>query len=240
MSKPRRARFVALADLLVSHHPTVDPSVIIEGRVIVDGRVISNPAARVRLDSSIRVSPVRRLRGDVKLSFALDALDIAVVGRVAIDVGASAGGFTIALLDRGARKVYAVDAGIGQLFGRLRTDERVVNLEGHNLADLDPSIVRDEVELVTIDLSYLSVAAAVPQLEHLVLAEQADLVALVKPTFELRRATLAASEDDVADALRNAENAIDHAGWTIIGTSPAPPTGRHGAREVFIHARRGV
>ena len=122
MAAGRRARIVALTDLLVSLGFENCPSLIASGRVLVDGRVVSNPAARIRADSSVRVLAKRRLKGDVKLSHAINRMSVPVAGRVALDLGASAGGFTVALLERGARRVYAVDAGIGQLLGQLRAD----------------------------------------------------------------------------------------------------------------------
>jgi len=162
VSKPRRARFVALADLLARHRPDVDPSAIAAGRVLVDGRFLTNPAARVRIDATLRVEVPRRLRGDVKLSHALREFAVPVAGRIAVDIGASAGGFTTALLESGARRVYAVDVGVGQLVGRLRADRRVVNLEGHNLGVLDTTVVPDVLQTIVMDVSYLSVADAVP------------------------------------------------------------------------------
>jgi 23S rRNA (cytidine1920-2'-O)/16S rRNA (cytidine1409-2'-O)-methyltransferase len=147
VSKRRRARFVALADLLARHRPDIDVSAIAEGRVRVDGSILTNPLARVRADASLRVRPPTRLRGDVKLSYAIDAFGVVINDRVAVDVGASAGGFTVAVLARGVRRVYAVDVGVGQLLGRLRLDPRLVNLEGHNLAALTPSLIPDVVEV---------------------------------------------------------------------------------------------
>jgi len=239
VSKPRRARFVALADLLARRRPDVDPSAIAAGRVLVDGRFLTNPAARVRVDASLRVEPTRRLRGDVKLSRALRELAVPVAGRVAVDIGANAGGFTTALLDRGASRVYAVDTGVGQLLGQLRIDPRVVNLEGHNLGILDAKIVADVVEVITLDLSYLSVADAVPQLERFRIHTEADLVALVKPTFELHRPTLAATINDIDDAIRRATSAItERAAWTVQASCWAPRTGQRGGREAFVHAKR--
>ena len=238
MSNRHRARFVALAQLLALRQGDVDPGAITDGRVLVDGRVIMNPAARVRVDAAVRVLRPGRLRGDIKLSHALDSLAVPIAGRVAVDVGASAGGFTTALLARGARRVYAIDAGVGQLLGSLRIDPRVVDLEGHNLGSLTPSTVADIVEVLTIDVSYVSLADAVPQLAALTVHPRADLVALVKPTFELHRSTLAASSADVAEAVERASAGISRAGWSVVATCVAPSTGRHGAREVFLHATR--
>ena len=111
-----------------------------------------------------------------------------VAGRTALDLGAAAGGFTTALLDAGAARVYAVDVGFGQLLGSLRQDERVINLERTNLAD---ARIDDVVGIITMDLSYLSIAAAVPQVK-VDLAPGTDLVALVKPVFELQLSGLPA------------------------------------------------
>jgi 23S rRNA (cytidine1920-2'-O)/16S rRNA (cytidine1409-2'-O)-methyltransferase len=240
LPRRRRAPFVALTVLLARRHPGLDPVAIPAGRVLVDGRAITNPRARVRADASLRVLPVARLRGDVKLSHALDALAVPVSGRIAVDVGASAGGFTTALLDRGARRVYAVDAGSDLLVDRLRRDPRVIDLGGCNLGVLDRGLVPEAVDVVTVDLSYLSLAGALPQLEPLDLHGGSELVALVKPTFELRRGNLAAGEGDVGAAVAAASVAAARAGWRVVATCPAPATGRRGAREVFIRAVRAT
>lgn len=238
MSKPRRARFVALSALLHRHRPDVDPAAITDGRVHVDGRVVDNPAARVRADAAIRVVPRRRLRGEVKLSHALATFAVAVDGRVAADLGASAGGFTTALLDAGARRVYAIDVGVGQLVGRLRADPRVVVLEGHNVGALTSEDVPEPVAVVTMDVGYLPVADAVGQLGALTVTADAELVALVKPTFELRRGAPVLDDEDLAKAVALAITGVDAAGWRVVATTSALRTGRAGAQEVFVHARR--
>ena len=238
MSKRHRARFVALVDLLARFHPDVDLGVIVEGRVLVDGRLLTNPRAQVRADASLRVVPESKLRGAIKLQYALGEFALTVSGRVAVDIGANAGGFTAALLDAGATRVYAVDAGVGQLVDRLRRDERVIDLGGHNLGALDRTCVPERVDVVTMDLSYLALRDAVPQLASLDLAPDADLVALVKPTFELGRGTLAATAADVAAAIDAAAAGIAASGWTVMGTGAAPRTGRRGAHEAFVHATR--
>jgi 23S rRNA (cytidine1920-2'-O)/16S rRNA (cytidine1409-2'-O)-methyltransferase len=117
-------------------------------------------------------------------------------------------------------------------------DPRVVNLEGHNLGILSTSIVPEPVEVIAIDLSYLALADAVPQLDVLSIESHADLVALVKPTFELHRGELAWTAPQVHDAVDRAATAIGSSGWDVRGMCPAPTTGRKGAPEVFIHARR--
>ncbi|TML36950.1 MAG: TlyA family rRNA (cytidine-2'-O)-methyltransferase [Actinobacteria bacterium] len=239
MSKKHRARFVALASLVAARCPTLRvEQALVTGRVLVDGRVLTNPAARVRADASIKVLPERRLRGETKLTHALSTFDVQLIGRVAIDLGASAGGFTSALLAAGARRVYAIDAGVGQLVGRLRLDPRVVNLEGHNLGAITTTDVPHPVDVVTMDLSYLPIAMAAAQLDRFRFAEVADLISLVKPTFELHRGELACLREEVEEAVGTANTALRGQRWCILGTTPAPRTGRRGAPEVFLHARR--
>ena len=177
--------------------------------------------------------PVKELHGVEKLTFALDRFDVDVRGRVAFDCGASTGGFTRALLDAGAARVYAVDAGFGQLLGSLRQDERVVNLERTNLAD---ARVGEPVDVVTLDLSYLSLADALPQLA-VELAAGADLLALVKPMFELHLGRLPADQEaGLEQSLPLAAAAATATGWTVIATDRSPVLGRAGAVEGFVHA----
>jgi 23S rRNA (cytidine1920-2'-O)/16S rRNA (cytidine1409-2'-O)-methyltransferase len=130
--------------------------------VLVDGRPIDNPRSLVRKGARITLRVEASLRGEAKLRAALAAFGVSPAGRVALDLGAAAGGFTRVLLQAGASRVYAVDAGYGQLLGSLRQDQRVVVLERVNLGDLDTSCVPEAIELFTIDLSYLSLHEAVP------------------------------------------------------------------------------
>jgi 23S rRNA (cytidine1920-2'-O)/16S rRNA (cytidine1409-2'-O)-methyltransferase len=192
----------------------------------------------VAQDASIVLRTPQPLAGEAKLRAALAAFSPAIAGRIALDLGAAAGGFTRVLLDAGARRVYAVDAGFGQLLGSLRQDARVVNLERTNLGALDNALVPDAIELVTIDVSYISLARAVPQLAPIRFAPDAELIALVKPMFELALAE--APDDDVTidDALRQAAGGIAGAGWTVVNAIDSPVRGHHGAREMLLHALR--
>jgi 23S rRNA (cytidine1920-2'-O)/16S rRNA (cytidine1409-2'-O)-methyltransferase len=229
-----------LEDVLRRDFPDAgDPlEVIREGRALVDGRVVTNPRSMVRRGASVSVRRRDPLRGAVKLGAALDALGVDVSGAVALDAGAATGGFVTALLSRGARLVYAVDAGHGQLLGSLRQDARVVNLEATNLADLSERLVPEAVDVVTLDLSYLSLTAAVPYLSRIRLASGARLVALVKPMFELALAEPPPSSDEarLEEARRRAEEGIRAAGWTVIGSIRSPVVGAHGAVEFWVHA----
>jgi 23S rRNA (cytidine1920-2'-O)/16S rRNA (cytidine1409-2'-O)-methyltransferase len=178
------------------------------------------------------------LRGEAKLRAALFGFDVRVAGRVCLDLGAAAGGFTRVLLEAGATRVYAVDAGFGQLLGSLRQDPRVVNLEATNVATLDARLVPEPIEVVTIDVSYLALAAAVAQLDRITIAPDADLIGLVKPMFELRLASAPTDPMIVNAATERASAGIAEAGWEVVGALPSPVLGGRGAVEALVHARR--
>jgi 23S rRNA (cytidine1920-2'-O)/16S rRNA (cytidine1409-2'-O)-methyltransferase len=238
--RKRHGNLRALVDELARVHPELsDPHVrIVAGDVLVDGVVRTNPRSLVRAGASIALRRDEPLRGEVKLAAALSAFSVDVRGRIALDVGAAAGGFTRGLLDAGARRVYAVDAGHGQLLGSLRQDARVVNLEATNLGDLDRAKVPDDIDVVTIDVSYLSLRAAAPQLERVSIVPRADLIALVKPQFELGLARLPRCERELGEATRRARLAFAHAGWSVIEVIESPVRGARGAVEFLLHARR--
>jgi 23S rRNA (cytidine1920-2'-O)/16S rRNA (cytidine1409-2'-O)-methyltransferase len=240
MARRRRQPFTAIINALRARSPDGDDheQLLATHRVLVDGRLVSNPSTQVRRDASIRILPQRQLRGDVKLTTALDALHVNVAAAVAVDVGAAAGGFTTALLRAGARRVYAVDTGYGQLVGTLRADPRVINLERVNVAALTATMVPDVVDLVTVDLSYTSIADAITSFEQLRLAPNARLVALVKPTFELAAAEVVVDAGRVTAAITSAIDSVERAGWHTIATTLPQPTGRQGAIEAFLLAAR--
>ena len=230
-----KGKAVLLVDELARQRPDVDdPAAAIEGgHVLVDGRFVDNPRSRVRAGCSIVVRGEAPLRGSAKLAAALGGFGVEVAHRVALDAGAAAGGFTRVLLDRGARLVYAVDVGHGQLVGSLRQDPRVVNMEGTNLA---AAVVPEPVDVVTLDLSYLSLADAVAQLPCQ-LAPGADLVALVKPMFELHLDHAPTDRASLDRAVALASAGIEAAGWRVVAHMDSPVTGAKGAREGLVHAR---
>jgi len=234
----RRAPFVALLTLLQRRFPGLDdPAQLIkEGAVLVNGLPADNPRTRVRADAAIQIRRPRPLRGTIKLSHALTAFGVRAAGLVALDLGAAAGGFTQALLEAGAARVYAVDAGSGQLRGWLRADPRVINLERTNLARLGQRLIGEPVDLLTMDLSYLAVADAIGQVDRRILAPAAQLIALVKPTFELHSGQLADQPAQVTAAAMAATRALADHGWQVLGQEPSPAPGAKGAVEVFVHA----
>jgi 23S rRNA (cytidine1920-2'-O)/16S rRNA (cytidine1409-2'-O)-methyltransferase len=238
--RKRHVKLRALADELARVHPEITDRVerIVAGDVLVDGAVRTNPHSLIRFGASIVLRSEVRLRGEAKLEAALSAFPVDVQGRVVLDLGAAAGGFTRVLLHAGARRVYAVDAGHGQLLGSLRQDARVVNLESMNLGELDRTLVPDRIDVVTIDVSYLPLREAVPQLDRVAIAQRADAIALVKPQFELGFARLPTRRSDLDRAVRRAGDAFETGAWRVADVIPSPVRGARGAVEFLLHATR--
>ncbi len=156
------------------------------GLVRVDGQISDKPGARVPVDSQVVLKERPRFvgRGGEKLQAALDRFDLGVAGRVAADVGASTGGFTDCLLQHGARRVYAIDVGYGQLAWKLRNDPRVVVMERTNARHLES--LPEPVTIVTADVSFISLDLILPRIVAW-LSDSGDVVALIKPQFEAGR-----------------------------------------------------
>jgi 23S rRNA (cytidine1920-2'-O)/16S rRNA (cytidine1409-2'-O)-methyltransferase len=241
MTHKGRAPLRALIQRVHREYPTIDAAAAIaSGHVRVGGRTVTNPRSVVRDDAPVTVGPSEvALRGEAKLEAALDSFRVAVAGRIALDLGASSGGFTRVLRRAGAARVYAVDAGFGQLLGSLRQDPAVVNLERTNLGGLSPALVPDEISIVTVDLSYLGIASALRQLAGRVsIAPHADLLALVKPTYELRLSEPPCNPRVLRLACERAVEGATAAGWRVRGVVRSPVTGRNRAVEFLMHARR--
>jgi len=235
-----RRRLRRLLEEVAHAHPDIeDPDQTIRsGAVLVDGRVVANPASLVRAGATIVLRREPSLRGEAKLRSALERFAIDVQGRTALDAGAAAGGFTRALLEAGVRKVYAVDAGHGQLLGSLRQDGRVVNLEATNIGELTRDLVPDPIEVVTLDLSYLALSLAVPQLRRVDVTAGADAVAVVKPQFELGLAVTPTDAVSLGRAAAKARAAFASSGWRVRDVVESPMRGGRGAVEYLLHARR--
>ena len=211
---------------------------ILAGKVRVGDEVVRQVGAQVDPGAPVHVARAPRFasRGGDKLAFALAALHIEVGGLVALDAGASAGGFTDCLLQHGARLVYAVDAGFGQLVGRLRADRRVINYERTNLGDPQLAQLHPRPSLVTLDLSYLSLRIAVPIAARLV-GERGEIVALIKPLFETRdrlaQRTGELTEAQSAAAAEQLAADLRGSGFPVGGPIRSPIGGRRGTIEFF-------
>jgi 23S rRNA (cytidine1920-2'-O)/16S rRNA (cytidine1409-2'-O)-methyltransferase len=220
---------------------------ILRGCVTVDGSRAVKPSLAVTASAHLAVDDPALpyvSRAAFKLIAALDHFGYAAEGRVALDVGASTGGFTEVLLERNARRVYCVDVGHGQLSDRLATNPRVLNLEGTNARDLDARLIAEPVGAVTADVSFISLEVALPP--ALMLAgDDAWGVILVKPQFEVGRAHVGKG-GIVRDraAARGAAEAVarlieTEIGWVVDGMIASPIAGGDGNREFLIGARYG-
>jgi 23S rRNA (cytidine1920-2'-O)/16S rRNA (cytidine1409-2'-O)-methyltransferase len=220
-------------------------ALIMAGEVFSGERRLDKAGDSVAEDTPIEVRG--RLpyvsRGGLKLVAALDAFAIDPAGLVAIDVGASTGGFTDVLLQRGAARVHAVDVGYGQLDGKLRNDPRVVVRERTNARYLSSAEIPEAVDLVVCDASFISLRLVLPAALALT-KPRGTLVALIKPQFEAGRDQVGkggvvrdpAVHDRVCAEIRDW---LAGEGWTVLGIVPSPITGPAGNKEFLVAARRG-
>ena len=222
-------------------------ALIAEGRVAVSGRAASKPATGVDAATPVVVrtdpeQPTWVSRGAHKLLGALHAFAVPVAGRRALDAGASTGGFTEVLLRRGAREVVAVDVGYGELAWSLRTDERVRVHERTNVRTLTPEAIDGPVDLVVADLSFISLRVVLPALVACA-REDADLLPMVKPQFEVGRERLGAGgvvrdPEHRIGAVMDVAGAAAALGWGTAGVVASPLPGPAGNVEFFLWLRR--
>ncbi|MFH1038579.1 MAG: TlyA family RNA methyltransferase [PVC group bacterium] len=220
--------------------------VIRAGRVFVDGQRADKPGRRFPADAAIRVeSPPRYVgRGGDKLKGALDAFDLKVADRVVLDVGSSTGGFADCLLQEGARRVYCLDVGKGQLAWKLRQDPRVVVREGCNARYLTGNDLPETPDIITVDVSFISLQKVLPALANL-LAGDGLILALIKPQFEAGRAEIkrggvvrdSAAHQRVIEEIRHFSLSR---GLLVEGVSESVLTGPAGNKEFFILLRAGA
>lgn len=214
------------------------------GRVSINGIPAAKPATAVAVTANLTVAGAERSwvsRGAHKLLGALDAFGISVEARRCLDAGASTGGFTEVLLDRGAAQVIAVDVGYGQLAWSLRTDSRVTVVERTNVRDLSAASIGGPVELVVADLSFISLTTVLPALIACA-APNADIVPMVKPQFEVGREQVGAGGVVRDPALRAAAVLAvacraEELGWRTAGVAASPLPGPSGNVEYFLHLR---
>ena len=246
--KPRTIRLdVALVERGLAATRERARALILARQVKIDGQVVFKAGAMVGADTGVElVAPDHPYvgRGGVKLAHALDAFGIVVAGRRGLDIGASTGGFTDVLLQRGAAHVVALDVGHGQLDWRLRNDPRVLVREGVNARALAASDLPHAFDIVTIDVSFISLGHIFPPLES-VLAAGGDIVALVKPQFEAGRDEVGkrglVTDPAVHAAVLERVTAQAEASRLVrVAMTPSPITGATGNREFFLHLRVSV
>jgi len=221
-------------------------AIILAGEVFVEGHRVDKAGTLIAEGAEIAVKKADHpyvSRGGVKLAGALDAFAVDPAGRRCLDVGASTGGFTDCLLQRGAVRVVAVDVGYGQLSHKLRTDPRVVVLERTNARELEPAAIGGPAELTVVDASFIGLAKLLPAIARCTEAG-GDLVALVKPQFEVGRKDASRGRGVVRDerlragAVADAAEATAQAGFLLVAQCDSALAGPKGNREVFLHARR--
>jgi 23S rRNA (cytidine1920-2'-O)/16S rRNA (cytidine1409-2'-O)-methyltransferase len=219
-------------------------AMILAGRVEVDGRRVDKAGTAIAPDADIRVAGPPHpyvSRGGVKLAAALDAFALDPSGAVCLDVGASTGGFTDCLLQRGAARVYAIDVGAGQIDARLRGDARVILREKVNARFLSSLDVPEPVALAAMDLSFISARLVLPAVVPL-LSPGASLVVLVKPQFEagrgeVPRGGVVRSEETWRRVVEEVTRSAEGLGLRVLGAVPSPITGAAGNREFLLAFR---
>lgn len=222
-------------------------AMVLAGNVFVGGVRVDKAGTMVSEDALIDVKGAEHpyvSRGGVKLAGALDAFAVDVRGLACLDVGASTGGFTDCLLQRGAARVAAVDVGYGQLAHKLRVDPRVLVMERTNARDLQPDAIAGAADLTVVDASFIGLAKLADALARCT-RQGGQLLALIKPQFEVGREEASRGKGVVRDpdvrarAIADAAQAVRDKGFVILGETDCVIEGPKGNREAFVHARRG-
>lgn len=216
-------------------------ALVMEGRVYANGVKVEKPGDLLPVDAGIEISGGLKYvsRGGLKLEDALKQFNIQTTDRIAMDVGASTGGFTDCLLQHGAKKVYAVDVGYGQLDWKLRNDQRVVLLERTNIRYLEKSVIPDPIDLAVVDVSFISLLKVLPKVQEF-LNKKAEIVALIKPQFEVGKGYVgkggivrdSQKRLEVVESIKDAAQAM---GFCVKGTIKSPILGAKGNEEYLIH-----
>ncbi|MBR1779233.1 MAG: TlyA family RNA methyltransferase [Clostridia bacterium] len=220
-------------------------ALIMSGKVYVDNQKADKPGSLYGFDSAIEVRKNELefvSRGGTKLNKAILSFGIDLKGKVAMDIGASTGGFTDCMLQNGAKKVYAVDVGYGQLAWKLRNDARVVNLERTNVRYIDESLVCEELDFVSVDVSFISLKLVLPIAKKL-MKDSADAVCLIKPQFEAGRDKIGKNgvvrdKKTHKDVLETVINFTGNMGFEVLELDFSPIKGPKGNIEYLMHIKK--
>ena len=220
---------------------------IMSGLVFVNGQRVDKPGTAVDPEAKIELHGEALpfvSRGGFKLDKALKVFPVDPAGKICLDCGASTGGFTDVLLQHGAKKVYAVDVGYGQLAWKLRTDARVVNLERTNLRYITDEQIPERIDLAVMDVSFISIRLVIPAVKAL-LRPEADFICLIKPQFEAGREEVG-KKGVVRDSavhkrvIREILDFVPTAGLTVVGLDYSPIKGPEGNIEYLCHLKNGL
>jgi len=218
-------------------------ALIMAGQVLVEGRVVDKPGYRLKGGERVELRALPKFvsRAGEKLEKALRDFNLSPKGWTVLDVGASTGGFTDCLLQYGAKKVYAVDVGRGQLDSKLRSDSRVISYEKTDARSLTEEHLPEKVDLITCDVSFISATKVLPSVLPF-LKEEGYLLVLVKPQFELSpkkvKKGVVREREDRREAVLKVANFLRDRGFKILGVRKASPKGTKGNEEFFIWAGR--
>lgn len=240
MPKRRLDRLLVERNLVSSRERA--KALIMEGRVFVDGKVIVKAGTLIRDDALIKIKDFDIpyvSRGGLKLEAAFKHFNIDVKGKIAMDVGASTGGFTDCLLQHGVARVYCIDVGYGQLAWKLRSDERVYILERTNIRYLPKEKIPELVDIATIDVSFISLRKVIPRVLDF-LKDDGEIIALIKPQFEVGKGEvdkggIIKKEEKRLKAVEEVKKFIDSLGLKIKGLMQSPITGGKGNIEYLIY-----
>ena len=243
MSTPRQRADRLLVERGLFESRAKAQAAIEAGLVFADDQPVRKASEELAADSVVRASTAHPYvsRGGLKLAAALEQFGFDLKGQVCIDVGASTGGFTQVLLEHGAKRVYAVDVGRGQLHESLRLRPEITSLEATDIRSLSPHLLEEAPDFVTVDVSFISLKNVLPQALALTKVP-AQLVALIKPQFEAGRA--ASKKGIVRDRAVRAtvcsdiEKFVTALGWRVVGTIESPITGGDGNIEFLLGAVR--
>jgi 23S rRNA (cytidine1920-2'-O)/16S rRNA (cytidine1409-2'-O)-methyltransferase len=220
-------------------------ALILAGRVTIEDRTIDKPGTQIEMEARLQLRGEDQpyvSRGGIKLEGALHAFEIDPQGMVVMDVGASTGGFTDCVLQGGARKVYAVDVGYGLLAWKLQKDPRVVNLERRNIRYLKREEVKDEMDLILIDTSFISIEKFLSHLLHF-LKKGGSIIGLIKPQFEVGKGEVgkggvvreSALHQKVIERIEEFSRGL---GLSVLGVTESSILGPKGNKEFFIYLRK--
>jgi len=221
-------------------------ALIMEGVVLVDGAAVTKAGALINSDSLVSLKKEDMpyvSRGGLKLKAAIEHFNIRLKDRTAMDVGSSTGGFTDCMLQTGAKKVYCIDVGYGQIAWSLRNDPRVVLFERTNIRYLEKEKIPETIDIATIDVSFISLTKVIPKVMEF-LNNGGEIIALVKPQFEVGREDvgkggIVREEDKRLSALESVKGSLENTGLNIIGTFQSPVPGQKGNIEYFLYMRKG-
>lgn len=219
---------------------------IMSGHILVNGKPVTKAGASIEEASEITLKQHMPYvsRGALKLEAALEAFQVDVKDMIAIDIGASTGGFSEIMITRGASKVYAVDVGHGQLHWKLRTDPRIICLEGINARLFTKDLIPELCDIATFDVSFISLKLVVPPILN-VLKKKASIIALIKPQFEagkglVGKGGIIKNQNVIDDVIKEISSFLNGLSLKVQGVIPSPIKGAKGNQEYLIHVLKGV